>query len=55
MKTKCPVRKLRLHRETLQTLAEVDLKEVAGGLRRPSVNNTLCDACTYANLEPGGG
>jgi|GEM_PF-6600061 len=55
MKTKCPVQKLRLYRETLQTLTEVNLKEVAGGLRRPSVNNTLCDACTTVNLEPGGG
>jgi hypothetical protein len=55
MKTKGPVRKLRLHRETLQTLAEANLKEVAGGLRRPSADNTFCDACTNAYLEPGGG
>jgi hypothetical protein len=55
MKAKYPVRKLTLCRETLQTLAEIDLKEAAGGLRRPSVNNTFCDACTNVDLEPVGG
>lgn len=54
MKTKYPTRKLRLYRETLQMLTEVDLKEVAGGLRKPSATNTLCDACTTVALEPGG-
>ena len=54
MKTKYPARKLRLYRETLQMLTEVNLKEVAGGLRKPSATNTLCDACTAAALEIGG-
>lgn len=44
-------RKLELHRETLQKLAEGDLEHAAGGIRKPSVNNTICDACTSA-LQP---
>ena len=45
MKKKHLSRKLELHRETLQKLAEGELEGAVGGKRTPSAA-TLCDACT---------
>jgi hypothetical protein len=45
MRKKDFVRRLELHRETLQKLTEGELEGVVGGKRTPSAA-TICDACT---------
>jgi hypothetical protein len=45
MRKKHFVRRLELHRETLQKLTEGELEGAVGGKRTPSAA-TICDACT---------